>query len=303
MEKKRFARCFITAPADLNTSTIINLFKKKGISASDFYSLGVSSTSTSVESEIIRANFVVAILSSLYSNQNVLYELGLARGLKKPILIIAIDDCPIPYFLKGNVYLRANLMDSDILSFKIDQFLLKQKNASKKSIVTENPSLKGTPKHTKQYLLHIKNKLKSLSPEATGNEFSNFLGEFFRNQGFVVESSGGSDIGADMSIWVDSLEKTLGNPILVETKYGLISEVRLRQSEMQLREFLAKSNLRSGILVYLDKSGRDFGSSKFTFPLVIRFEVFDLIEKLTKEPLDSLLLKERNKIAHGSDIE
>lgn len=303
MEKRRFTKCFISAPVDVNTSAIMDLLRSKGVSVSDFYSLGVVSDSTSVESEISKADFVVAILTSYSSNQNVFYELGLAKGFKKPIFLIVTDESSIPYFLKENVYLKANLTDSSILSFHLDQFLLKQKSLSRKWVDTQTPYHKRPPLQNKKYFLQLESKLASLIAECSGIEFSNFLEDFLRNQGFVVESSQGPKLGADMSIWVDSLEKTLGNPILIETKCGKLSERRLELSEMQLREILNKSNLRSGILVYLDKDSRQFQPSKFTIPLVIRFEISDLIRKLTKEPLDCVLLKERNKIAHGGIVE
>ena len=142
-----------------------------------------------------------------------------------------------------------------------------------------------------------------MAAECRGIEFSHFLEEFFENQGFVVESSNVPDIAADMSIWIDSLEQTLGNPILVEAKCGKLSETLLEQSERQLRGALRKSNLRSGMLIYLDSSRKHFRPSKFALPLVIRFEISDLIEKITKEPLDCVLLNERNKIAHGGIVE
>jgi hypothetical protein len=302
MEKRKFTRCFISAPVDVSISPIMSLLKSKGISVSDFYSLGVTSDSTSVESEISKADFVIAILS-YGSSQNVFYEIGLAKGLKKPIFLIVADESYVPYFLKENVYVKTDLIDSEILSYRLNQFLLEQKKLPKESVKTPTVGKKRQPSQNKEYFAELRSQLTSLETECNGIKFSNLLEDILRHQGFVVESSQGPDVRADMSIWIDSLEKTLGNPILIETKCGELSESRLDQSEMQLREILKRSNLRSGILIYLDRNGRRFESSKFAVPLIIRFEIFDLIKRLSEETLDCVLLKERNKIAHGGFID
>jgi nucleoside 2-deoxyribosyltransferase len=303
MEKRRLKKCFVSAPAEVNTSPIIEILKKRGISTNDFYSLGAGSPIlSSVEDEIKACDFLLAVLSPQKCNPNVTFEIGLAKGAKKPILLIATDEGPVPYFLKNNAYFKWDFGSADVLSSVIDLFIQKQRIVTNQRIPHSKEAIIPSTKNITELI----NKLQQLEfnapPPARGVEFNDLLEQMFRKLGIVVESAHGPDIGADMSIWIDSLESTLGNPLLIEWKIGKLSGEVLDRSERQLRDALIKSNLRSGILIYLDKDRRQFNQSEFRLPLVIRFEATSLLNLLCTESLESVLLKERNKIAHGGNI-
>ena len=62
------------------------MLRRKGIQAKDAFSLAYPDAIVpSVEREIRNSDFMVAILSSKHSSSNVYYEIGFARGLRKPI--------------------------------------------------------------------------------------------------------------------------------------------------------------------------------------------------------------------------
>jgi hypothetical protein len=117
---------------------------------------------------------------------------------------------------------------------------------------------------------------------------------------FDTEKHFGSKI-ADIALWVDSLESSLGNPILVEIKIDHLTEKTLELAELQLEKLIRSTNARVGLLVYGDRDGRRFGSSKLLSPLIIRFEYRDFISKLSKCPLDLIILSERDRMAHIGD--
>jgi hypothetical protein len=105
-----------------------------------------------------------------------------------------------------------------------------------------------------------------------------------------------------MVIWIDSLEKTIGNPILVEWKMGRIAEQRLIQTELKLLDCLNKAKSPLALLVYFDFDGRQFPSSKYKFANIIRLDIHSLINRAAKHDIDRLILEERNRIAHGESL-
>jgi hypothetical protein len=298
-----FRKCYISSPRDVNTRPIIDFLVIKGIIANDFYSNRFDSNIwSSVDNDIIKSDFLIAVLSSSSeSNLNVLYEIGLARGAKKPVLILFTGVGPIPYFLKGFYYTKVDLNDIDTLSYVIDNFLNNQANITSYqfSKMKSQKRLVGSMPSRNNKILKLSQKLDLIRNNINEVNFNEFIIEIFKNERVIVESAHGPFEKADMSIWVDSLESTFGNPILIELKVGSLTNDFLKHSEIQLRNALIDSNLQSGILIYLDSERRQFDQSEFKLPLVLRFEIFKLIESLSKEPLESVLLKARNKIAHG----
>lgn len=295
MKKKSFSKCFISAPASLNIDALISSLESKGILAFDAYAIGHDADfPPSVEEEIKDSDFLVAVFSPNTPNANVLYEIGFARGAKKPIFLVVQDEGAIPRFLKDTVYVRASLDDRQLISFYLDQFLSKHKKGVKKRIPRLKKPSMGLDRS------YLEEQLKGIREKGTEMELLHLVRDLFRSQGFVVDTSHGTgDKGADMSIWVDSLESSFGNPILIEIRMGRLSERVLERIEAQMRHYLSRTNARSGLLIYFDRQGRRFNRSKLQLPLVIRLNMYDLVEKLAEHPIDRVLLRERNLVAHG----
>jgi nucleoside 2-deoxyribosyltransferase len=292
--KMPLSRCFISASADVNTQVLISLLKSKGVCSIDAYTVSRHHISPSVEDEIESSDFLLAVFSPKTPNPNVLYEIGFAKGAKKPIFLIVQDEGAIPQFLTETVYVRSSLGDRQLISFYLDQFLSKQEESVKKvTLWTKKPSLKLDK-------ANLEKQLESIREQGAWMTFLQLVKDLFESQGFIVDASNSMmDKGADMSIWVDSLESSFGNPILVELKMGNLSERVLKTAEEQMRSYLNKTNARSGLLIYFDRRGRRFCQSKLQLPLVIRLSISDLIEKSAERPIDRVLLRERNRVAHG----
>jgi len=293
---KQPSKCFISAPACLNINPLYSLLQRKKIQALDAFSLSPNSIFTSVTDEIEKTDFLIAVLSKDFPNDNVLYELGFARGAKKPIFLIVQEEKAIPAYLKNELYFRASIEDSNLVSLYLDQFLSKYKKAKRKHVTKkEKPFVKSDYFKLEEQLSHIKER-------GSGEEFLHLVAELFRSQGFVVDISHGTrDEGADMSIWIDSLGSTIGNPILVELKLGNLSESILEKAEKRMQDYLCRTNLRSGLLIYLDRLGRHFKTPRFQIPFVIRLDLSQVFRELHEQTLDRIILEERNRIAHPRD--
>jgi len=105
-----------------------------------------------------------------------------------------------------------------------------------------------------------KSKPYTLPPaSATAREFEQRTADFLREAAFILsEPSESRDQGADFAVWIDEVQHSLGNPLLVEVKAGDLSGPRLEEATSQLRHYVAKTHGRCGLVVYWDRQSRDF---------------------------------------------
>jgi len=295
--KDTFRKCFIVAPYNVNPGPIRRLLEERNIEVHEPFDVpevfGLSIAS-SIQKQIDSSDFVIAVISLKKPNPNVFYELGLARGLGKPTFLIITEEGAFPADLRDMVYVKASLNDSDPISFALDQFLSKYEYRPTKFV----PIFRERAK-TKLNVEPLKRKLEILAKRGTEKELEFFIVELLKLKGIIhTQYQGVEGKGADMALWADSLESSLGNPILVEVKMGRLSGTLLLKAEEQLRTYLKMTNARAGLLIYLDRSGRRFKQARFKWPLVIRFDARDFLSELSKQSLANVLLSERNRIVH-----
>jgi nucleoside 2-deoxyribosyltransferase len=298
--KKKMRKCFLISAAGANTQTVKKLLKERNVKADDSFSMplpGVS-ISQSIEENIKNSDFVVAIISLKEPRPNVFFELGLAQGSDKPVLLIVQDSGPIPADLKGMVYIRASADNRETIAFALDQFLLKYRHKTSKILYRERR--RPLPRSD---FAPLQKDLELLAKEGTGAELEAFLANLLKSEGEVLTQLHYrvGDKGVDIALWIDALEPSLGNPILVEVKKGILSEASLGVAEEQLRRYLTLTNTNLGLLIYLDSRGKRFKRSRFAMPLVIRLDARDLLRQLSQQSLANVLLSERNQIAHSEE--
>jgi nucleoside 2-deoxyribosyltransferase len=294
-------KCFISFSANEKIKPLAELLLQRNILVEDAFSLPDNSYPIydAISERIRQADFIIVLLSLEHPNSNVFYELGFAKALDKPIFLIINDSGVIPPELSELVYVRASPKDINVISFTLDKFLnnlnrgtlrtlLKQKDFHKNIEITNIYS----EKHT-----HLPSSVPQNEVMAIER-----ITELLSRQKIIFETgvAFGSKI-ADISLWVDSLESNLGNPILMEIKIGHLTEKSLKLAEDQLIKLIQNTNARIGLLIYGDKDNRHFASSKLLSPLIIRFEYRDFISKLSKCPLDLIILSERDRMAHEGD--
>jgi hypothetical protein len=115
----------------------------------------------------------------------------------------------------------------------------------------------------------------------------------------VVTSEEADDQGADLALWIEELQTTVGNPILLELKVGDLDAQRLASAENGLRSWLLQSRSFLGLLVYWDASGRRFSKTMGVFPLVHLMSADELLSSLRDGKLATELASVRNKAVHG----
>src|SRR5258707_11176091 len=120
MQKAYLKTCFISAPVKVDTFTLRKALESRGVRWSDASAAkpGTSILNT-IESAIEGADFVCVVLPTGFENKNVLFEMGLARGLKRPLLVFLGEGASIPWDLQGFAYARTRLADEKSVNFHL----------------------------------------------------------------------------------------------------------------------------------------------------------------------------------------
>lgn len=294
---EKILKCFISAPAGKETNTLRHILERQGVQSFDTFDFEVGdSISATIKSKIRASDFAVVVIAD--SNANVFYELGICEGLGKPIFIVVEDSYSTPAFIHNYIYLRASLDNEGLLSLSIERFIAQLRR--------NKTVLRGRKTETKKnsrsselgsYLDSISN----MRPHGNAAKLEEIVQKIFRGLSISVEAVADKtrDVGVDFAIWTEKLSSTIGNLVFVEFKYGDLTEGRIRSAEHQLQSYLAKSEAKAGILLYLDRKGRRFKEEYAFSPLIIRYDLEDFIKQIEKSSFEDAILSKRNKMVHG----
>jgi hypothetical protein len=169
----------------------------------------------SVYSFIERSDFVASILSA-NSSPNLAYELGLAHGLRKPLLLFAHESSSIPFDLASANFLPISLLGSPQWSDYIDAFLktiYPSKSRLRKASIRKSV---GDPRRWREIRIDYEQLLQSDRPAEAGLE--NLVERAFKQGGFSLSRSPSPDFGADFALATPKLVAVYSLPILVEVK-------------------------------------------------------------------------------------
>ena len=119
---RRTRSCLISAPLGKDLGLLTMVLERAGVdwqwARSD---LGASERLLGDLRKIVRGvDFVVGVLFGHQEDSNTVFELGVAVGAAKPLLVVVTSDAALPINLQSVPYLRASLQDEQALSFHLD---------------------------------------------------------------------------------------------------------------------------------------------------------------------------------------
>lgn len=289
MKKARFKSCFISAPFGADTSVVREMLDEKGIRWHDQTDVRAGgSWLDAVDTAMTRSDFVCAVLPAERDRENVLFELGIAYARRKPVLAFLGSSLSLPSDMVGLTYFRADSANREAVRSALEAFLTHASPA---------PSMKPVARPSKR---RGRSEPITLPPaSATGQEFERLTAELLRKAGFILsEPSESRDQGADFAVWIDEVQNSLGNPVLVQVKVGDLSSARLEEAASQLRHFVAKTHGRCGLLVYWDRQNREFPAVSVDWPLIFRLSGHTLARLASQGLLAQELVRLRNDAVH-----
>ncbi|AXT20273.1 hypothetical protein D7030_03925 [Flavobacteriaceae bacterium AU392] len=311
MEKK--LKCFISSSHNVDTSYIKNILAENGVDTFDLYDFSIGDSIQQIlKRKIKEADFAIFIITD--NNPNVLYEMGVCEGLGKQHFILLDKDLKIPFYIENKLFIRTDVNDFEFTRNSILKLLIDIKKKPKTYYSKQKDKLKRTIEHyteTKIQLRDILPEIQDLRHFSSDTENGASLArKSFRMEDITarifnilrinfVENKTNKDKGIDFALWNDNLGKVLGNPIIVELKYGSLNSARLQNAENQIRRYIEVSDAKVGILLYIDRENKRHKIKTSLYPLIISYDLEDFVNELIENSFESLLLNQRNKIAHG----
>jgi nucleoside 2-deoxyribosyltransferase len=290
-------KCFISKNSESNKSFDIyirELLKKNNIQPFDIYDYPIKHNIINIlEERIKNSDFILAVIDN--NSPSTFYEIGIAKGLGKPIFVILLKDLVLyPSFLHEFPYVKVDERNIDNIDFPLKQFtekLPKQKKTKVKNYHNiENHELPDT----------WESDLKKIRTSGSASELERFVSYIFKRMN-ILSKEVGADAGVDLVLWLDETETFIGNTILVEFKFGKITNDILKNGEKQLSNYLLSTNNKVGLLLYLDREGKKFPMGNLIDPLVIRLDLDVFLSQIkSKKRLIDVILSCRNNMTHGA---
>lgn len=291
MTRPRLRSCFISAPFGADTSLLRKVLDEKRIQWHDQTDVRVGDNwITAVEAAITRTDFVCLVLPAQSYRENALFELGMAYARRKPVLAFLGPSVSLPSDLLGLTYVRMDTSSDELVRSAVDAFLAHAIRPAPAALSRKT----GTRSHPQ-----------GPSPTAASSN-AGFAAEqrtaaLLTQAGFIVSDvSTARDSRADLAVWIDEVQHSLGNPLLVEVKAGRISERRLADAAVGLRQHVVTTHGRCGLIVYWDDQERDFAEISPGWPLIFCLSGQTLSRLLSSGELATRLVALRNRAAHGT---
>jgi hypothetical protein len=288
-------KCYISAPADFDLTRIEELLNRQNIDHHSFYDFSVGSTfSDLIRRKIRESDFIIAILQT--NNSNVLFELGVAEGLRKPTFILVDKELKIPFFLDTKFYYPTNFIDLSLIELALSNFIRDMGNKRKRSFKKDETDTLSVDETTDTLI-----RLNKLRKNPNEQEIFDLLKEIFSKvdvqNASIVESP---NEGVDLIIRSKSLTPYFGNPIIIEVKTGNLSNKRIIETEKKILSYIQNTDAKSAIVLYLDRNNKRFDNIKNVYNSILLFDLEDFVNGIASEGFEKLLIEKRNKAAHGN---
>ncbi len=298
----RHYKCFLSASYDTDLSWVKSVLAENNVVTFDLYDFSIGSSIQDILKRKLRqADFAVFVVSK--DIKNVLYEIGVCEGLGKPSLIIIDKEASLPFYIENKLSLTANLNDRAFLKITLLGFIDEIKAKRKPTKRTEKSNEKPIDTYDNDKIEVLKSLLqqtKRLRESGHGRELEYVIEGIFKTIHLkYADNSKGPDIGIDFALWSNKLGRIIGNPIIVEAKFGSLSDDIFKNAEHQIKKYAETSDAKVALLLYLDKTGKRHKFQSTLNPLIISYDVEDFINDLMNSTFESVILTSRNKIAHG----
>jgi len=300
-KNREFKSCFISAPFGANLGSLTRLLDRAEIHWEWARSnLDLSDRLPGDLRKIIRGvDFLVGVILGGTASENTMFEVGLAVGMGKPVLLIVADRARVPSDLAGIPTVQASLDDEKAIDLHLD-LLIRSSRQGPRYPVSGQPR---TSSLTSLRELGLRSSVRYDSKPESALE-----GELVA----LIEQAGGRTLlhprlegeaqqfTPDVLFWLPTADVELLNPAVIELKGHALTSAQLLDAEKQLLGFLQQTGVRTGLLIVRglgQESGTEFRGSPFLNVFRLDFEKFRKL--ITQRALATYLHQERNRAAHG----
>ncbi len=289
-------KCFVSSIHNIDVNEVLILLKKRKIDYQTPFSIPMKA---SIHEKIIQAiensDFLIGVISPSMS-PNVILEIGIAVGLKKPIFLVSTGDSKniqIPFSL--NQYIIVNIRDHRNLELLLDGFL-ENIGFSFDEIPTE---ISSKTKHNIEISAFVQ-----IENFQNVSQLSREIEKIFEQSDFNVkaEITTSSQRRADIVVWLKETGLTLGNPLIIESKINL-SKSGIKESADQIKLYMGDIGSKVGLIISntIEENLNELMISEFPFIVYLSFSKLKYLVKSSK--FEEYLIEKRNQLAHGGSLD
>jgi len=280
-------KCYLVAPAGLDTRRLIDRLQDLGVDAGRFFDLDPPGVGlpTDLRQQMRNVDFVCAIFQGEKPSLSVALEVGVAIGLGKKVFIISSAKADLPWALSYLPTVRSDLQNLEPVAFHLKPFLANLTRKKRNRPFLDILSFSNSRKHVQQSVERF-----------SESQLASAIGSAFESRGANVQSQplGANGDRPDMLIWLDEAPSGLGSPLVVEVKYQGFDEARAYE---QITKYMHSLNARTGILV----SGADDRIEVVATEggYIFTLSQDHLLDLIVTDSLLDRLTEQRNAFVHG----
>ncbi len=283
---REYRRCYISAPFGIDLGVLTFLLADRAIAWN--WATTDASRDLRPAKAIEQCDFLIAIFDGSRNDYRVMYETGIAEGLRKPVLALAINKRVNPAIQSLFLVAKVGLKEKSTLGFQLDAFLATpHEDIFKESHI-------GSPRQN------------SVLPQSESPATLSEPGYNLEKQVFdAIQLAGGSVIAEsahqdaklrpDLLIWLAAQDPQFLDPAVVEIKRQA-SPSLARKVEEQLLQFMSVSGIRAGFLLTESEPPLSF---RFKSPNIFWLSVDHFVALTTDGRLGWHVRNLRNRAAHG----
>lgn len=292
----RIKTCFISAAFGEKLGIVKDVLDQNGVRVlgTEDANFGQSLYENALD-VINRADLFIGVLSHNRTSQNVLFELGVAIGLGKQVVIFEPPKADlIPFNLQHFLVIRTSLQNRDAIAFALGQIL----SAPERSSVP----IAGTPRSGRG-LGHQADEFignySDIIMHSRGWQLEELVASAIRASGVeIVSESFRENARVDLAVWSDALQSSVGNPLLIEVKRKLLSKQEFRRAAEQLASAARDAGSTWGLLLYGEGPTKlDF--SWIPMPTVLIISIREILEAMRTATFVDVVRDLRNRRVHG----
>jgi hypothetical protein len=295
--------CFVVAPTGSPVAPFLELLRSNRFEPffiSDFLTSRNKAVSK-VRSAFRSVDFVVGLLFAGRPLESTFFELGIALGLARPTIIFADLNAKIGDVFGGIEIRRMDLSHFDNLIPEVEEFLARTLTPSDyKAVpyraVSERAVRIPLPRREQLHsaLRALKNAQSSVGA-ISENELETEVTRTFASAGMTAVQArrDRKSYTPDLALWIDTVQKEIGNPIAVEIKIAL-EEQSLAKATSRLSASLDSVGATAGIIVHTGPSLNQPHHVAQLSPLIFVFSVDELTQLLEERDFAAVLRASRS---------
>jgi hypothetical protein len=225
-----------------------------------------------------------------------LIDVGVAIGRGTPVLVIAEPPRKVDAALAPLPLAKVPLGHRAALAARVNQFVNSIRGGSR-PVGGDVPAVDHRILDSVALELEVL-KEQPFEPGVAPRQFSEIAMRLLRACGAELEESR-LDGGYDAAGWVPGTETLFPDPLLFEFRLLRRAEIP-RQKLDQLAGIAARHGAGFGVLIAFPLDSKPMPWPDSTWPMILTFEIKELIQKLRHQSLAAVLRNRRNAAVHGS---